>query len=192
MKHHILPLCFLTLFIVSILCSCEKHLQPTTVVVHDPVRHYYPVLQGEPLVITYEMEDTTDFPIFIQEVQTSCGCIVPRSELPITILPHKRGTLQLSFNTIKNSGYVHHYVYCYGNFADSAAIVLEFDTNIVPHADYFHDYEELWTEQQRTLSPRDLMRNTGEKKGYYTDSPSDDVHSTTTRKIQRTIDHYTP
>ena len=181
---------FFFLLLVLSLTACEKQLEPGGLVVTDPVRHYYPVVQGEPLTITFEMEDTTDRPIFIQEVQTSCGCIVPRETLPITILPHKRASLHLTFNTIKNSGYVHHYIYCYGNFADTTAIILEFDTNIVPSADYVRDYEELWNEQIRSgHSLKKAVDGTSAQKGYYTDE-HESPRTRRNRNIQKKIDEH--
>ena len=136
----------LFLFILS-LVSCEKELKPATVAIKDPVRHYYPVLQGETLEVSYEIENTSDNPLFIREIQTTCGCIIPRTDLPIIILPKKSGFVEVGFNTIKNTGYVCHYIYCYGNFKDSTCIELQFDTNVVPRADYIRDYEQLWHEQ---------------------------------------------
>lgn len=187
------PLYVLLFIFALVLCaSCEKELKPGGLVVIDPIRHYYPVLQGEPLTISYEMEDTTDIPIFIQEVQTSCGCIVPKTSLPLTVLPHKKAFLTLTFNTIKNTGYVHHYIYCYGNFSDSSTVVLEFDTNIVPGADYVRDYEELWTEQvHRGITVRQMVDGNASEKGYYTDE-QESPRTRRTRRIQEKLDEMAP
>ena len=131
---------------VAVFASCSKRLKPATVLVANPVLHLNPVPQGEPLKILFEIENTSNNPLFIQEIQTTCGCVVPRNELPIVILPHKIGTVHLAYNTIKNTGYVDHFVYCYGNFEGDNHIELEFDTNVVPRADYIRDYEQLSTE----------------------------------------------
>ena len=166
MKHKVIFL----LSAILLLISCEKELKPVHVVVVDPVRHYYPVIQGELMGVTYELENVDEDPLFIREVQTTCGCLVPRDELPIVILPHKSGFVHLDFNTIKNTGYVCHYVYCYGNFADSTYIELSFDTNVVPRADYIRDYEQLWTEQTNHKgSMREFIDGTTAQKGYYTE-----------------------
>ena len=152
----------------AFLVACEKKLLPATVVVVDPVRHYYPVVQGEFLGVTYELENTSDNPLFIQEIQTTCGCLVPRDELPIIVLPHKSNFVHVDFNTIKNSGYVCHYIYCYGNFKDTTCIELQFDTHVVPRSDYIRDYEQLWTEQgNSSRSIRDFVDGTTAQKGYY-------------------------
>jgi hypothetical protein len=159
---------FLTLLsLILIAASCHKQLKPATVLVTDPVRHYYPVIQGDMMEIRFQMENTSKNPLFIQEIQTTCGCIIPQGELPIVVLPEKTGYINLVFNTIKNTGYVKHVVYCYGNFADSTCIELNFDTNVVPMADYIRDYEQLWYEQNaKNVHPADAEDG---QKGYYTD-----------------------
>lgn len=167
------------------LVSCEKHLKPASVIVVDPIRHYYPVIQGEMMELSYEIENISDNPLFIQELQTTCGCIVPREELPIVILPHKVGIVHLTFNTIKNTGYVDHFVYCYGNFKDSTCVELEFDTNVVPRADYVHDYEQLWQEQTKSSkSIREFVDGMPGQKGYYTNAEE----SPRTRRKERIQD----
>ena len=140
---------FLTMLALGVLvfASCDKRLKPASVLVVNPVLHLYPIPQGQLQKILFEIENTSDNPLFIQEIQTTCGCIVPRNELPIVILPHKMGTIHLAYNTIKNTGYVDHFVYCYGNFEDGECLELEFDTNVVPRADYIRDYEQLSAEK---------------------------------------------
>ncbi|MBQ8968959.1 MAG: DUF1573 domain-containing protein [Bacteroidaceae bacterium] len=189
--HQLFAAC-LTAIVLLLCISCEKKLEPATIIVTDPVRHYYPVVQGEMLGITYEMENTCEHPLFIQEVQTTCGCIIPRDALPIVILPHKSGFLHLDFNTIKNSGYVSHHIYCYGNFRDSARIHLSFDTNVVPQADYIRDYEQLWQEQIRhRRSVRSFVDGESSQKGYYTNE-HEDPRTLNKEEIQNTVDTYTP
>ena len=163
---------FTALLLVALvaLSACKKQLHPVSVIVTDPVRHYYPVIQGEMMGVTYEVENVSKHPLFIQEVQTSCGCLVPRDELPIVVLPHKSGFINLQFNTIKNTGYAHHHIYCYGNFADSSYIEMQFDTNVVPSADYNHDYEELWHSHHKAgITMRDYIESHSTQKGYYTE-----------------------
>ena len=164
--HH--PLLALALLLLT--AACQKKLQPASVEIVDPIRHYYPVLQGETLGVTYEIENTSSTTLFIQEIQTTCGCIVPLDKLPIVILPHKKDNIRLTFNSTKNSGYVTHYIWCYGNFTDSIYRELRFDTNIVPSADYIRDYEQLYHEQMtHSGSMRDFVDGKTSNKGYYTD-----------------------
>lgn len=172
MKNKYTPGCIVALML-SAFCavSCHMKLEPATVLIVDPVRHYYPVIQGDMMEIRFVIENTSSNPLFIDEIQTTCGCIVPRAELPIVVLPHKVGNVDLTYNTIKNTGYVKHQVYCYGNFKDSTYIELEFDTNVVPQADYIRDYEQLWHEQniRNKNKEKDNIDALSEQKGYYTD-----------------------
>lgn len=159
---------------VLVLFSCKKELKPATVEIVDQVRHYYPVIQGEILAITYEIENTSNNTLFIRELQTTCGCIIPKDDLPIVILPKRSGKVRLGFDTIKNSGYVEHYVWCYGNFADSTWREMRFTTNVVPPADYVHDYEQLYRDREYRLPTiRELVEGNSADKGYYTDDGID-------------------
>jgi len=183
---------YLVIITVIVLCffSCSKKLKPASVIVVDPVRHYYPVLQGEMMSIAYEIENTSGNPLFIQEIQTTCGCLVPRNQLPIVVLPHKSSAVLITFNTIKNTGYVDHFIYCYGNFQDSTYIELEFDTNVVPQSDYIRDYEQLWHEQSTGAgSLRDFVDGMPSQKGYYTDTyvtPRTNFNE----EVQEVVDEY--
>lgn len=170
--------------------SCEKELQDVTADFIDPERHYYPVIQGEQLRIDYEIENTSDEPLFIQEVQTTCGCVVPLDDLPIVVLPGKRNSVRLVYNSIKNTGYVEHYVWCYGNFVDSNYRMLKFDTNVVPPADYTRDYETLYHEQTtRTGTMKDFVDGDASEKGYYT-GEGIDVREQDRLETQRKVDRH--
>lgn len=162
------PLIFL-LTLGGIFMSCEKKLELAQVEIVDPKRHYYPVIQGELLGITYDIENTSDHPLFIQEVQTTCGCVVANDEMPIVILPHQLGRVHFTFNSLKNVGFVEHYAWLYGNFTDSLYRELQFDTNVVPPRDYTRDYEELWHDYSRkSPNMKDLVDGKSTEKGYYT------------------------
>jgi len=177
---------FVALFL---LCGCSKTLDPAEVIVIDPIRHYYPIVQGEAMEINYELENVSDNPLFIQEVQTTCGCLVSRDDLPIVILPHKRGFVRLKFNTLKNNGYVEHFIDLYGNFKDTTMIELQFDTNVVPKADYVRDYEQLWSEMEKNpKTMREIVDGASTDKGYYTEdgsTPEDDTNRDMRNKIDR-------
>jgi hypothetical protein len=171
---------YCALCISMVLSGCSKELLPAEVIIIDPVRHYYPVVQGELMGVNFEIENISDNPLFIQEIQTTCGCLVARDELPIVVLPHKRGFIHLDFNTIKNNGYAEHFIYCYGNFKDKDMIELQFDTNVVPQADYFRDYEQLWKEQTKVVETK-RTRDDGsyDAKGYYIGDEDEETPSET-------------
>lgn len=153
----------------------EKELKEAKVKILDRDRHYYPVIQGEILPIKYEIENESDVPLIIQEIQSSCGCLLPDDELPIVVLPHNKNFVRMGYNSIKNTGHVEHQIYLYGNFTDSAYRLLTFDTNVVPPADYTRDYEVLWHEQveEGQKGIKDLVDGSSVDKGYYTDDEGD-------------------
>lgn len=179
-------------FGILALTSCaEKELQPAEVVITDPDRHYYPLIQGDVLKVNYEIENISDEPLVIKEIQTSCGCIVPADELPIMVLPNKKGSVNVAYNSIKNMGHVEHQIYLYGNFTDSIYRQLNFDTNVVPAADYMRDYEELYQEQETKYgaSIKDLVDGRSSEKGYYTDQKGD-RRENTRRERQEKADEF--
>ena len=165
--------------LVATACK-EKELKPAEVIITDPDRHYYPLIQGDILKINYEIENISDEPLVIKEIQSSCGCIVPYDDLPIMVLPNKKSYVKLAYNSIKNMGHVKHQIYLYGNFTDSIYRQLNFDTNVVPQADYLHDYEELYQEQEEKYgtSIKDLVDGNSSEKGYYTDRKGDPRENT--------------
>ena len=187
-KINIIPLLSLMVGFSLLYCSCEKKLEPAEVEITDPYRHYYPVIQGELLGITYDVENVSDHPLFIQEIQTTCGCIIPQDKLPIVILPKQTGKIHLEYNSTKNTGYVEHYAWLYGNFTDSLHRELKFDTNVVPPSDYTRDYEELY-HQVMTKSPemKDLVDGKSTDKGYYTD-PGVNPREENQENIQKKVD----
>lgn len=170
--------------------SCrDKKLKEADVIIEDIDRHYYPVIQGEVLPVTYEIENPSDVPLVIQEIQTSCGCLVPYDDLPIMVLPNKKNTIRLGYNSNKNTGFVEHQVYLYGNFKDSTYRMLTFDTNVVPPADYTRDYEVRFHEQNQKakLKFEDLVDGNSNEKGYYTDEKGD-IRENTRRERQEKAD----
>ena len=181
----------LLVLLALLFIACEKKLEPASYIVIDPVRHYYPVIQGEMLSVTYEIENTSNNPLFIQEIQTTCGCLIPKDELPIIILPQRSGFVHLEFSSLKNTGYVSHWVYCYGNFKDTTCVEMQFDTNVVPKADYVHDYEQLWNEQtKRKVSVREFVNGESGQKGYYTED-LEDSRNQRKEEIQQEIKEFT-
>lgn len=114
---------------------------------------------------------------------------MPFDDLPIMVLPGKKNTIRLGYNSIKNTGFVKHQVYLYGNFADSTYRLLTFDTNVVPPADYTRDYEVLFHEQAEkgTLKVEDLVDGTSVTKGYYTDEKGD-IRENTRKERQQKAD----
>jgi hypothetical protein len=57
--------------------ACKKNIGLTTVSVADSVRHYYPLIAGQVLNLSYEIENTGDQPLIIRDIQSSCGPVIP-------------------------------------------------------------------------------------------------------------------
>ena len=83
---------------MAALGSCRKNIGMTTVHVPDSVRHYYPVLAGEILNLSFLLENTGDQPLIIRDIQTSCGCIVPELDTHM-LLPGKQVRLLFKYES---------------------------------------------------------------------------------------------
>lgn len=154
--------------------GCKQRIGWTTASVADSIRHYYPVIAGDVLNLSYEIENTGDEPLIIREIQPSCGCIVPELSSRM-ILPGKSKRLLFKYESAKNIGYVEHIIRIHCNVKPTGIIKLIFDTNVVPQADYTRDYEELYKEAvERNAMVRGLVDGDETEKGYYVDSPAHD------------------
>ena len=176
---------------LAALVACDRELKPVDVEIIDPKRHYYPVIQGELLGVTYEIENTSKDPLFIQEIQTTCGCVSPLDKLPIVILPKQTGKIHFKYNSTKNVGYVEHFAWLYGNFTDSTWRELQFDTNVVPPEDYTPDYEQLYRDVETgSITMKDLVDGRSTEKGYYTEdgiNPNEENREDIEETVERFI-----
>lgn len=169
--------CVCGLACMATLGACRKNIGMTTVHVPDSVRHYYPILTGEILNLSFLLENTGDQPLIIRDIQTSCGCIVPELDTRM-LLPGKQVRLLFKYESAKNIGYVEHTIRIYGNIKPNGVYKLKFDTNVVTHADYTRDYEELYKEEvERSNIIRGLVDGDESEKGYWTDDISHDSRS---------------
>lgn len=136
--------------------------------IEDNNRHYYPVLTGELLDVSFNLINKGENPLLITDVITSCGCIeVNQGDKVFSIPPGKERILTMKYNSAKNIGYVKHYITLYGNFNDAEFKELIFDVNVVPDAAYTKDYEELFLEQRK--SGIENLVDGKNLKGYYLD-----------------------
>lgn len=154
--------------LVCLLASCTRKVEPTTVKVKDPVRHYYPILTGQELVVVYELENTGEDPLIIREIQACCGCKADDDGNQKIILPGKKGNIVLRYNSDKNIGLVEQKVWVYGNIKPEGMLQLTYDVNVVPNADYTRDYEELFKERQDREKPvEEAVNGSTAQRGYY-------------------------
>lgn len=164
----------LTAFVATIslgtLSSCNKKVGKTSVIVMDSVRHYYSVLQGQELKLTYRIANLGDNPLVFTDIQPSCGCISDDGDDNNVVLPHAEGKLQFTFRTNKYVGYVHHTIRCFGNVEPNGMLELIFDTNVVPPYMGSPDYEDIYKrEQDEKFRLEQFMDEGANERGYWTD-----------------------
>lgn len=156
--------------------SCSKRVQPTSVEVKDPVRHYFPILQGQSLEMMFPVTNTGENPLVISDIQTSCGCIVVDRKSRIIIPPGRSQHIRMTYNSNKNVGAVTHTVRIYGNILPAGVLKLKFDVNVVPDAAYTRDYEELYREYNlKNGIVKELVDGRESQLGYYVDGNYEDA-----------------
>lgn len=127
--------------------GCDIKNRKTTIEIVDNHRHYYPIMTGQELDIMFEINNTGENALFLDDIITSCGCITLKKSSVNRIPAGKTGHLFITYDSRKNVGYVKHYITLYGNFATSETQEIVFDVNVVPDALYTKDYEELYREK---------------------------------------------
>ena len=156
--------------VMPILSGCKRKIQPTALMVEDSIRHYYPVVSGDKVNISFRVANIGDEPFLIDDIQPSCGCIVNNETDVKSIPPHDTLTLAFTFETDKNVGYVRHCIRLFGNVLPKGFATMVFDINIVPPSDNAPDYEEVYTEEKlKTGSVKELVDGKASQKGYYVD-----------------------
>ena len=155
-----------------VLAGCTTRVQYTTVEIRDPVRHYYPILQGQELTVTIRVNNTGKVPLVIKDIQPSCGCIMMDGDHELVIPPERFTYVTLRYDSRKNVGRVEHSIRFWGNIAPDGMAEMRFDVNVVPEAGVHRDYEQL-VSQDRSLGTalKDLVRggSTDTGMGYYVD-----------------------
>ncbi len=148
-------------------CSNPKD-NKTSMEITDNNRHYYPIITGQPLTISFKVKNTGDHPLLISDIITSCGCLVLDRTTMKTISVGKEGFINLTYDSSKNIGYAKHWIEVYGNFINMDKMELIFDLNVVPNNLYTKDYEELYAEHNKTAKElSDFTEGKENNKGYY-------------------------
>lgn len=154
--------------------GCRKRVSPTHIRVADSVRHYYPIVTGDKLRMTYVIKNEGSEPFMIDEIHPSCGCIVKPIDVK-AIPPHDSLTLFFTFDSSKNIGYVCHKIRLYGNVLPRGMATLVFDVNVVPPSSDQPDYEETYQKKKDALI-KEMVDGAPAEKGYYV-SPGDEKDS---------------
>jgi len=157
--------------LVSSGCISDIKNRKTSVEILDNNRHYWPILTGQELEVVFFIKNTGQYPLVIDEVITSCGCLHLSDKSTLDFVPKgETGILRLNYDSKKNIGFVKHYITLYGNFDTDDTREAVFDVNVVPDALYTKDYEELYFEEQRRAGGIKTMVDGKENnKGYYLD-----------------------
>ena len=166
MKRILLYICFL-----AALMSCTNRVAYTTVEIKDPVRHYYPILQGQDLLVMVRISNTGKVPLVIKDIQPSCGCIILENDHEIVVPPGRSIFASMKYDSRKNVGKVEHTVRFWGNILPQGMAEMRFDVNVVPDASYHHDYEEMYDQNESMKKLKDFVDGTNGEHGlgYYVD-----------------------
>ncbi|WP_010136776.1 DUF1573 domain-containing protein [Ochrovirga pacifica] len=144
-------------------------LEKTSMVVEDTLRHYYPIVRGSVLNTSFKFTNTGEKPLVIKDVIPSCGCIVvdyPES----VILPDGIGFINVAYNSRKNIGFVEAYIDIYANLDSVMKQTVVFDVNVVTHADYTRDYEEMYNkylEEEKSNALEKGVEGDPTQQGYF-------------------------
>ena len=158
------------LALVLVLAGCTTRVQYTTVEIKDPIRHYYPILQGQDLTVLVRMNNTGKVPLVVKDIQPSCGCIVLESDHEFVVPPERAMYVTLRYDSRKNVGKVEHSVRFWGNISPGGMAELRFDVNVVPDANFHHDYEELYDKSESARKMKEIMLGQDDARmGYYVD-----------------------
>ena len=169
----------LTVLAVMISCDYKENLVDVKIV--DPVRHYYPIIQGQELNIIIELENKSDNPFKITDILTSCGCVVLKKGALDVIPGQSTGYIELTYDSNKNIGLVNHFIYIYGNLNKVNKLEANFDVHVVPDALYTTDYEELYrTEVEKKGGAKNMVEGDENNKGYYISSGDDEEENNNT------------
>jgi hypothetical protein len=132
---------------VLVTASCRKKVDMTQILIQDSIRHYYPMIQGSDLVLSFRVANIGETPLVLTDIQPSCGCVSGDIVGEAIIPPHKETILKFTYHSERNSGYVRHTVRIFGNIAPSGMASMTFDTHVVPPAISSPDYEQLHKER---------------------------------------------
>lgn len=165
-KETFLFLKLLTISAMIVSCDFKENLVDVKII--DPVRHYYPIVQGQELNIVVKLENKSDYPFKITDILTSCGCVVLKKGNFDVIPAQSTGFVELTYNSNKNIGLVNHYIYFYGNLNKVDKLETNFDVHVVPDALYTPDYEELYRKEvEKKGGVKSFVDGNENEKGYY-------------------------
>lgn len=141
-------------------------------IVVDSVRHYYPIVEGEPVYIVCQIKikNQKDSILTVMEAIPSDLSVSLTSAMPIVIEKNEAANVSFTFASDKNIGRTEHMIRFYGEdrvLLDS----LVFDTHVVRPSLDGSDYEEHYRNEKQSYAEVFVDGTLGQK-GYWTDQQS--------------------
>lgn len=146
--------------------GCEQKVGYTSISIQDSVRHYTPILRGQKIRMSFEVRNTGRYPLVIEDIQPSCGCIIMSEGIRSVVPPGKRTIIGFTYDSEKNSGFVSQTVRIYGNIAPNGIGLMNFDINVVPKQGEPRDYEEYYSDKHKSFV---TLKNYSTAGGYGTE-----------------------
>lgn len=150
----------------------RKTLDPTTIRIKDPVRHYFPIVQGDELSITCELFNEGEEDLAITDIQPSNFSITMDTSIPGIIPSGKSEILHFTFHSDKNIGFTHHVIRFFGNIEGEGLDSMEFDVRIVRPTLDGSDYEEIYYNRKQEEADVLVGGERGQK-SYWVDGDTD-------------------
>jgi hypothetical protein len=154
---------------ISLFSGCKNEMGPTVVKVEDSVRHYFPIIAGGYVRLSYKVKNVGQNPFIINDIQPSCGCIMNLDSTQMVIFPGDSCIFHFIYNSTNNLGFVRHTIRIYGNVIPNGEIDLSFDINVIPSENDSHDFEQIYGRslEEATKSIRDNTDQVNEEKDYW-------------------------
>lgn len=150
----------------------RKTLEPTSISIKDPVRHYFPIVQGDELSITCELTNDGEEDLAITDIFPSNFSIRRDTPMPGIIPSGKTEVMHFTFASDKNIGLARHVIRFYGNIKEDGIDSLVFDVHIVRPTLDGSDYEEQYFRNKQDLIEELVDGDMGQKL-YWVDGDPD-------------------
>ncbi len=166
----------LPLMLCVLLTACHKRIDPTDIRILDIDRHYYPVVQGEDVRMSYVLINDGKHPLVISDIQPASLHIELAKEAPRLIPAGDSARLCFVFHTDRNVGLTEHKIRLFANIESvnglvdslhTGVVVIRFDIPIVRPSLDGSDYEEHYYAKRPPIEI--WVDGTRGEQGYYTD-----------------------
>lgn len=162
--------------VILLLSSCVKRVGPTDIRILDPDRHYYAVVQGEDVRMSYMLINDGPHPLIISDIQPAELDIELAKEAPRLVPKGDSVRLCFVYHTDRNIGVTEHKIRMFANINSVNGIVdtthrgiatMRFDIHVVRPTVDRSDYEERYYAKRPAWEI--LVDGTRGEQGYFTD-----------------------